>query len=70
MAEAAKKGVDAKAMLKNLAKEKTKIKFNDRMTIEIISDDQKHYRKGQIITPHPTFGKELIKNKIGKELKD
>ena len=62
------KTVDSKKMLKNLANEKVKIKFGDRIELEIVADT-KHYKKGQIINPHVTWGKQLIKDKIAKEVK-
>lgn len=61
-------GVDSKKMLKDLANEKRKIKFNDRVNVEVIKKT-KHYRKGQKLNPHRTFAEELIKKKIAKEVK-
>lgn len=60
--------LDSKAMLKSLANQRRKIKFNDRMSVEVIKKT-KHYRKGQVLNPHRTFAEELIKNKIAKEVK-
>lgn len=62
------KTIDTKAMLKDLGEKKAKVKFNDRIKIEIL-EDTRFYKKGQIVTPHRTFGEELIKEKIGKEIK-
>ena len=62
------KKVDSKKMLKDLANEGRKIKFNDRIELEILGDT-KHYKKGQIIKPHRTFGEVLISKKIAKEVK-
>lgn len=62
------KKVDSKKMLKDLANEGRKIKFNDRIELEILVDT-KYYKKGQIIKPHRTFGEVLISKKIAKEVK-
>lgn len=62
------KTVDTKAMLKDLGEKRAKVRFNDRIKIEILEDTQ-FYKKGQVVTPHRTFGELLIKEKIGKEIK-
>jgi len=62
------KTVDSKKLLKNLANEKVKIKFNDRIKLEVLNDT-KLYKKGQVINPHRTFGDQLVKQKIAKEVK-
>ena len=62
------KTVDSKKLLKGLADAKTKIKFNDRIELEVLNDTQ-FYKKGQIINPHRTFGNQLVKQKIAKEVK-
>jgi len=62
------KTVDSKKLLKNLANEKVKIKFNDRIKLEVLNDT-KFYKKGQVINPHRTFGDQLVKQKIAKEVK-
>ena len=62
------KTVDSKKMLKNLANEGRKIKFNDRVELEVLADT-KHYKKGQIINPHVTFAEVLIVKKIAKATK-
>ena len=59
--------VDSKAMLKKAAQEKRKVKYGERMTIEIIKET-KHYKKGQIIAPHTVWAEELIKEKIAKKV--
>ena len=68
MAEAKKealKTMDAKGMLKELGAKKTKIKYGERMTVEIL-EDTKYYRQGQVIKPHTVIAKQLIKDKIAK----
>ncbi len=65
-AEKALKTMDAKGMLKAHGAKGTKIKYNDRMCC-IIVEATKHYRKGQIIEPHPVMGAQLIADGIAKE---
>ena len=60
--------VNTKKMLKDLATEGRKIKFNDRQKLEIIKDSG-FYKKGQVIEPHRTFAETLIKDKIAKAVK-
>lgn len=62
------KKVDSKALLKELGAAKRKIKFNDRLNLEVVKDTD-FYRKGQLISPHRVFGEQLIKNGIAKEVK-
>jgi len=64
----AMKTMDAKAMLKRNANEKRKIKYGERMKVEIIADT-KYYKKGQIHNPHVVMAEQLIKDKIAKEVK-
>ena len=59
--------VDSKKLLKSLANQRRKIKLNDRIKLEILTDT-KHYKKGQVIEPHLVFGEALIKQKIAKEV--
>lgn len=63
-----KEAVNSKELVKELAKEGRKIRFNDRVECEVIKAT-KHYKLGQVIEPHRVFAEELIKNKIAKELK-
>jgi hypothetical protein len=62
------KSMDSKEMLKRNAKAGRKIKYSDRIKLEIITNT-KHYKKGQIINPHVVMGEQLIKDKIAKEVK-
>lgn len=62
------KSMDAKSMLKENGKKKRKIKYGERMQIEIIADT-KHYKKGQIHNPHVVMAEQLIKDKIAKAVK-
>lgn len=60
--------IDSKAVLKKAAKEERKVKYGERMELEILVAT-KHYRKGQVIQPHVVLGEELVKNKIAKKVK-
>ena len=62
------KSIDSKKMLKKAAENKRKVKFGERIELEII-ENTKHYKKGQIINPHVVFGEELISKKIAKKTK-
>lgn len=55
-------------MLKANAEKKRKIKYNDRMEVEILFDT-KHYKAGQIIAPHRVVAEQLVKEKIAKVVK-
>jgi hypothetical protein len=68
MSKINKKSMNSKEMLKRNAKAERKIKYGDRINLEVISDT-KHYKKGQIINPHVVMGEQLIKDKIAKEVK-
>jgi hypothetical protein len=68
MSKIDKKSMNSKEMLKRNAKAERKIKYGDRINLEVISDT-KHYKKGQIINPHVVMGEQLIKDKIAKEVK-
>lgn len=58
---------DSKAMLTQNAEKGTKIKYTDRLKVEIITDT-KYYRKGQVIEPHKVKGQALIDQKIAKKV--
>jgi len=60
--------INSKKMLKELADKKVVVKRNERLKVEIVKDT-KHYKKGQVVTPHVTFGKELVKQGLAKEVK-
>lgn len=60
--------MDAKGMIEENAKNKTKVFYGERINLEIIADT-KHYKKGRLISPHKIMGKQLIKDKIAKEVK-
>jgi hypothetical protein len=62
------KSLNSKEMLKDLTKNKTKVRFTDRMPVEIIKETQ-FYTVGQKIKPHKTVGQALIDNGIAKKLK-
>lgn len=61
-------GMDAKGMIEENAKEKTVIRYGDRMKLKIITNT-KHYKEGQIINPHTVMAKQLIKDGIAQEVK-
>ncbi len=56
-----------KEHLKELGKEGRKIRFNQRLKVEIVKPS-KFYKKGQIINPHITTGEKLIKEGIAKKV--
>lgn len=56
----------SKKMLTDNADKATKIRYTDRMSVEIIKDTD-FYRKGQVINPHKVKGQALIDQKIGKK---
>jgi hypothetical protein len=61
-------GMDSKEMIDTNAKKQTKIRYNDRVDLEIISDKTKHYKKGQLISPHRVMAEQLVKDKIAKAI--
>ena len=65
MAEETKPKMAAKEMIAKNAEAKTKVKFSERMALEIIADT-KHFKKGDKIKPHVVMAKQLIKDKIAK----
>ena len=58
----------SKAMLLENAKAGTKIKYADRLMVEIIKDTR-HYRVGMKVSPHKVKGLALISQGIAKEVK-
>lgn len=56
----------AKKMLNDNAEKGTKIRFTDRLKVEILQDTQ-FYKKGKIINPHKVKGQALIDQKIAKK---
>lgn len=62
------KSINMKSVLKEAAKEKRKIRYNDRQKVEIV-EDTKHYKKGMIVSPHKVVAEALISQKIAKEVK-
>lgn len=63
------KGLKSKEMLKEAAEKKVKIKFNDRVKIQITSDNMRHFRKGDILSPHRVVAEKYISDKLAKEVK-
>lgn len=62
-------GFDAKAMLTENGEKGTIIRYNDRVKL-VINQDTRHYKEGQIITPHKVMGEALVKQGIAKEYKE
>lgn len=58
-------GFDSKAMLAENGKKKTVIRYADRVTLKILADTR-HYKEGQIITPHKVMGEALVKQGIAE----
>jgi len=56
----------SKKMLKENAEKGTKIKYNDRLKVEIIQQTQ-FYKIGQVINPAKVKGQALIDQKIAKK---
>ena len=59
------KGMNAKEMIETNSEKKTVIRYGDRKKVEIISKT-KHYKIGQVISPHVIMAEQLIKDKIAK----
>lgn len=60
---------DSKKMLLDNGAKETKIRYNDRMMVEIIAET-KHYKVGDITNPHKVKAEALIEQKIAKEYKE
>lgn len=58
---------DAKKMLTDNVEKKTKIRYNDRLKVEIVKQTR-FYKKGQIINPHKVKGLALIEQGIAKKV--
>ena len=58
----------SKAMLLENAEKGTKIKYADRLNVEIIKET-KHYKVGTKVSPHKIKALALINSGIAKELK-
>ena len=56
-----------KEHLKELGKEGRKIRFNQRLKVEIVKPTQ-FYKVGQVINPHITTGEKLLKEGIAKKV--
>lgn len=57
---------DAKKMLQKNADDKTKIRYNDRLRVEIVKET-KYYNVGKVINPHKVKGQALIDQGIAKK---
>ena len=60
------KQFSAKEMLEKNAKAGTKIKYTDRMKVEILVDTR-YYKKCDVVNPHKVKGQALIDQKIAKK---
>lgn len=61
-------GFDSKAMLTENGKKGTIVRYADRVKLQI-TKATRHYREGQIITPHKVMGEALVKQGIAKAYK-
>ena len=59
---------DAKVMLDKANENKLKIRYTDRVTLEIVKET-KHYKLGKVITPHKLVADELVSLGIAKVIK-
>ena len=64
-----KEGIDTKKMLKEAGKANRRIKFNDRVEIEITSDKMNHFKKGEKVKVHRVVAEQYIKDNVAKEVK-
>ena len=62
------KGIDTKSMLKEAGKVNRKIKFNDRVEIEITSPNMRHFKAGDKVKVHRVVAEQYIKDKLAKEV--
>lgn len=62
------KSFNAKKMLEENGKNGTKIRYNDRMKVEIITPT-KHLKVGTVFSPHLVKAKALIEQGFAKEVK-
>jgi hypothetical protein len=62
------KGYDPKAMLAKANEEKKVIRYADRVALKVVKAT-KHYKLGQLISPHPLVAEQLIKNKVAEKVK-
>lgn len=67
MADKAIKKAEPKAMLKKLANSNTKMRWHDRKKIEI-TEDTKHYKKGETYNPHVTWADHCIEQGFAKAI--
>lgn len=68
MAKEEVKGFDSKAMLTKNAEKQTVIRYADRKKVEIIVATR-HYKLGQIVSPHKVMAEALIEQGVAKEAK-
>jgi hypothetical protein len=59
---------DAKKMLLDNGAKGTKIRYNDRMQVEVVKNT-KHYNVGDVLNPHKVKAEALIEQGIAKEYK-
>lgn len=57
---------DAKKMLEENGKKETKVKYNERMAVEIVKEGR-FYKKGQVVNPHKVKALALIEQGIAKK---
>lgn len=61
--------VDTKKMIEVNSEKKTKIKFNDRVELEIVSDKMRHFKKGDKVKVHRIVAEQYVSDKLAKEVK-
>ena len=59
---------DAKAMLKSNAEKSTKIKFKDRLKVELTKDTL-YQKKGKVYSPHRVKAEALVEQGLAKFVK-
>lgn len=62
-------GFDSKEMLLDNGAKGTKIRYSERLKVEIVTAT-KHYAVGDVINPHKVKGEALIAQGIAKEYKE
>lgn len=58
-------GFDAKAMIAENGKKRTVIRYADRVKLQIVQETR-HYKVGDVITPHKVMGEALVKQGIAE----
>ena len=59
--------MDAKGLIAEHSEKRTKIKYQERMEIEIIKE-MRYYKKGKIVSPHKIMAQKLIDEGFAKKV--